>query len=54
MTYETPPAGNSQPPHPAQTGGEGQSLPASFSPSRRRDDALRTETQSGHSFDDYR
>lgn len=38
------PAGNSQPPHPAQTGGEGQSLPATFSPDTRAADAWRCET----------
>lgn len=51
---ETLPAGTSQPPLPAQTGGEVQSLPASFSPSQRAAEAIRSETNSGHSFDDYR
>lgn len=47
------PAGTSQPPRPAQTGGEGeQTSPPLSSPSQRRDDALLIETSSGYSHDE--
>lgn len=52
---EHDPAGAFPPLRPAETGGEGAgSLSPPPSPSQRRDEALLTETLSGHSFDDYR
>lgn len=49
---EHEPAGPYAPPRPGATGGEVQSLPASFSPSQRRDEALLIETISGYRHDE--